>query len=156
MPALTRVELVALLPTPAGCATFLGDGEKTIVFYIDPSIGISLNAAMCGEKAKRPQTHDLFMDTLKGLGATISRCIIVSMDDDIYYARLILEAVNEVLDRKIVELDARPSDCLALSVRSGAPLYVVSELWDRLEDMTLALEELRKNMPTDQAPPGKT
>jgi bifunctional DNase/RNase len=49
------------------------------------------------------------------------------------------------MERKIVELDARPSDCLALAVRCGAPFYVVKELWDRLEDMTGVLQEMREN-----------
>ena len=44
MSGLVRVEPVALLPTPAGCAVFLGDGKKVIVFYIDPAIGASINA----------------------------------------------------------------------------------------------------------------
>ena len=46
MPALVRVEPIALMPTPAGCAVFLGDGHKAIVFYIDLAIGASINAAI--------------------------------------------------------------------------------------------------------------
>ncbi len=47
------------------------------------------------------------------------------------------------MERKIVELDARPSDCLALVVRCGAPIFVVKELWDSLEDMTPVLREMK-------------
>jgi uncharacterized protein len=144
MPALTRVELIALLPTTAGCAVFLGDGEKSIVFYIDPSVGQSINAVMIGQLPARPMTHDLLMLTLQAFGATVSRAVIVRMENEVYYARLICEAVNEVMERKIVELDARPSDCLALVVRTGAPLYVLTELWERLDDMSDVLKEMRK------------
>ena len=49
------------------------------------------------------------------------------------------------MERKIIELDARPSDCLALAVRCGAPFYVVRKLWDTLEDMTAVLAEMREN-----------
>jgi bifunctional DNase/RNase len=152
MPDLVRVEPIALLPTQAGCAVFLGDGTKAIVFYIDPSVGASINAALSGKLPPRPLTHDLMMLTLQAFGAKVSRAVIVRMEKDIYYARLILEAQNEVMERKIVELDARPSDCLAVVARCGAPLYVVKSVWDTLEDMTGTLEAMRESDPNDDGP----
>jgi len=144
MPDLVRVEPIALMPTPAGCAVFLGDGKKSIVFYIDLAIGTSINAALAGQTPPRPLTHDLFVHTLEGFGAKVSRAVIHEIDEEIYYARLILEAENEIMERKIVELDARPSDCIALAVRVGAPIYVVSEVWEGLSDMSDTLEEMRR------------
>ena len=44
----------------------------------------------------------------------------------------------------MAELDARPSDCLALAVRCGAPVFVVQEVWDALPDMAAVLEEMRE------------
>jgi len=150
MNELIRVEPVALLPTQAGCAVFLGDGVKVIVFYIDPGVGASINASLSGQVAPRPLTHDLYLQTLQTFGAHVSRAVIVRMEKEVYYARLILEAENEIMERKIVEIDARPSDCLALVARCGAPFYVVRELWERLEDMSKTLAEMR-----DHAPPGE-
>jgi bifunctional DNase/RNase len=49
------------------------------------------------------------------------------------------------MERKIIELDARPSDCLAVSVRCGAPVYVERKLWNSLEDMSGVLAEMRGN-----------
>ncbi len=143
VPALVRVEPIALLPTPAGCAVFLGDGKKAIVFYIDLAIGASINSALAGETPPRPLTHDLYLLTLEAFGAKVSRAVIVAVDQEIYYARLILEAQNEIMERKIVEIDARPSDCIAIAVRSGAPLFVVRELWERLDDMSSVLQDMR-------------
>jgi len=100
---LVRVEPVALLPTPAGCAVFLGDGRKVIVFYIDPAIGASINAVLSGTQSPRPLSHDLFAQTLDAFGA----------------------------------------DCIALAVRHKAPLFVIPEVWEELDDMTEALEALR-------------
>ena len=145
MPDLVRVEPVALLPTQAGCAVFLGDGKKCIVFYIDPAVGASINASLSGQLPPRPLTHDLFLLTLESFGAKVARAVIVRMEQEIYYARLILEAENEIMERKIVELDARPSDCLALVARCGAPFYVLRELWNSLDDMTHILAEMREN-----------
>lgn len=145
MPDLVRVEPIALMPTQAGCAVFLGDGSKAIVFYIDPGVGASINASLSGQAPLRPLTHDLFLLTLKTFGATVTRAVIVSMNDEVYFARLIMEAENEIMERKIVELDARPSDCIALVVRCGAPLFVVRELWDSLQDMSSVLAEMRES-----------
>lgn len=145
MSDLVRVEPIALLPTQAGCAVFLGDGAKAIVFYIDPAVGASINAALGGQLPARPLTHDLFLLALETFGAKVSRAVIVQVEEEIYYARLILEAENEIMERKIVELDARPSDCLALAVRCGAPFYVVRALWETLEDMSGVLAEMRES-----------
>jgi uncharacterized protein len=143
MHPLVRVEPIALFPTPNGCAVFLGDGMKCIVFYIDPALGAAINAGLTGQVPSRPLTHDLFSATLQAFGANISRAIIVRMENDVYYARLILEAENEIMERKIIEIDARPSDCLALTVRCNAPLYVVKTLWDSLRNMTDVLDEMK-------------
>ena len=152
MPNLVRVEPIALLPTQAGCAVFLGDGHKAIVFYIDPSVGASINASLNGQLPPRPLTHDLYLLTMEAFGAKISRAVIVRMEQEVYYARLIIEAQNEIMERKIIELDARPSDCLALSVRCGAPFYVVESLWESLEDMSGVLAEMRGNEGDEAGP----
>ena len=138
-----RVEPVALMPTSAGCAVFLGDGEKVIVFYIEPAIGASINAVMSGVKPPRPLTHDLFSQMLDAFGAKVERAVIVKAEGDIFYARLFVVAENEIMERKVVEIDARPSDCLALAVRQDAPVYVRKQVWDELRDMSDVLAELK-------------
>jgi len=139
-----RVEPVALMPTPAGCAAFLGDGEKSIVIYIEPSIGASINAVMSGVKPPRPLTHDLFSQVLDVFGAKVDRVTIVEADGEVYYARLFMIAENEIMERKVVEIDARPSDCIALAVRQQAPVYVLKEVWDKQKDMSSTLEDLKE------------
>ena len=143
MSDLVRVDPVALLPTQAGCAVFLGDGDKSIVFYIEPAIGASIQSAIADQKPPRPLTHDLFSDVLKAFGAAVKRVLIVKVENDVFYARLFIEAENEIQEKMIVELDARPSDSIALAVRAKAPIFVVKEVWEELKDMTGVLEELR-------------
>jgi bifunctional DNase/RNase len=149
MKELVRVEIIALMPTQAGCAVFLGDGSKAILFYIDPAVGLSINAVMSGQKMPRPLTHDLYMLTLQAFGGKVSRTIINKVDGDVFYARLILEAENEIMERKIIELDARPSDCLAIAARAEAPIYVTREVWDSLEDRQPLLDQMRSGKPED-------
>ena len=155
MPELVRVEPIALLPTQAGCAVFLGNGDKAIVFYIDPGVGASINAALSGQTPPRPLTHDLYLLTLQAFGAKVLRAVIVKMEDDIYYARLFLQAENEIMEKKIVELDARPSDCLAITARCDAPFFVVKEVWDALEDMSEVLKEMRESGSKDKSGEGE-
>jgi bifunctional DNase/RNase len=138
------VEPIALMPTQAGCAVFLGDGHKVISFFIDPAIGASINAVLAGQKPERPLTHDLFLMSLEAFGARLQRVVIVSMKDEVYFARVIFQVENEIQEKKIVELDARPSDCIALAVRAHAPMYVVTDLWDSLADVSDTLEEMRR------------
>lgn len=145
MAELVRVEIIALMPTQVGCAVFLGDGEKAILFYIDPAVGLSINTVMSGQTMPRPLTHDLYMLTLEAFGAKVSRMIINDVQGDVFYARLIIEAQNEIMERKIIELDARPSDCLAISARAEAPMYVKKTVWDSLEDRQPLLDQMRKD-----------
>ena len=144
MPELVRVQPIGLMPTQAGCAVFLGDGAKAIVFYIDPAMGAAIHAVISGEAPSRPLTHDLFLQALDAFGAKVTRAVITAMSGDVYHARLFIEARNEIMEHKIVELDARPSDCLALVVRCGAPIHVVRGLWDSLEDMSDVLERMQR------------
>ncbi len=144
MPKLEQVEPIALMPTQGGCAVFLGNGKKVIYFFIDPSIGASINGVLAQQAPERPLTHDLFMMTLESFGAQVLRVIIVAMTDEVYFARVIFQVENELQERKIVELDARPSDCIALAVRAHCPIYVVAELWEQLPDVSNTLEEMRK------------
>lgn len=143
-----RVEIIALMPTEAGCAVFLGDGSKVILFYIDPAVGLSINMVMSEQKSPRPLTHDLYMLTLQAFGAQVSRVVINAVDGDVFFARLILTAENEIMEKKIIELDARPSDCLAIAARAQAPIYVARDVWNVLEDRSTFLEQMR----TDQEP----
>ena len=73
-----------------------------------------------------------------------SRSVLTELKNSTYYARLILQQQNE-LGRKIVEIDARPSDCIALATAQKRPLYVASALFNQVEDMSKWLEEINEN-----------
>ncbi len=140
---LVELNIAALIPTRAGCAVFLGDGEKIIHFFIDLHIGQAINDQISGEDTVRPMTHDLFYQSLEALGARMTKMVIVDYEDEVYFARTYLEMENEVAHRKIIDIDSRPSDAMALAVRFGAPMYVKEEVWADLEDMTPLLESLK-------------
>lgn len=133
---LVEIEVKAVVPTSGGCAVFLGNPHKIFVIYIDHSVGLAISMAMRGETKERPQTHELIGSVLAGFGAKVDRVIINHFADGVYYARLILIAENELYERKIVEIDARPSDSLALAVQAGAAVYLTHEVWEAVEDVT--------------------
>lgn len=144
MAQMEQVEPIALMPTQGGCAVFLGNGKKVIYFFIDPAIGASINGVLAQEAPERPLTHDLFMMMLESFGAKVLRIIIVKMVNDVYFARIIFQAENELQEKKIVELDARPSDGIALAVRAHCPIYVLEDLWNQLPDVSETLEQMRR------------
>jgi len=133
---MVKVEPIALLPTPSGCAVFLSEGKKVILIYIDPSIGAAINMGLQGEEAPRPLTHDLFHGVLGAFGAEVTQVIIVGAEDEIFYARMFIEVENELMHKKIIEVDARPSDSIALAVRDNAPIYVLKKVWSKLNDVS--------------------
>lgn len=141
---MVKVEPIALLPTPSGCAVFLSEGKKVILIYIDPSIGAAINMGLQGEEAPRPLTHDLFHGVLGAFGAEVTQVIIVGAEDEIFYARMFIEVENELMHKKIIEVDARPSDSIALAVRNNAPIYVLKKVWSKLNDVSDLLEDMKK------------
>lgn len=150
-----QVEVKNVLATSAGSAIFLGNEEKVFVIYVDHSVGSAINMFLHGTPKPRPQTHDLFADVLTALGAHVDRVVINDFTDTVFFARLIIIAENELDERKIVEIDARPSDSIALAVQAGAPIYVAHHVWESVEDMSIVLKKMQDaNNEADEGFPG--
>jgi bifunctional DNase/RNase len=138
------VEIRGILPANTGCAIFVGNSSKVFVIQVEHNMGAVIGMFLRETPKQRPLTHDLVNHIFKGLNVTIERVIITELKDSTYYARLILKQENE-LGCKIVEIDARPSDCLALATAQKRPIYVSSSLFDQVEDMTEYLERISEN-----------
>ena len=136
-----EVQIRGLAATSGGCAVFLGNEEKVFVILVDQNVGAAIAMFKQGTQMARPLTHDLLANILRALGAKIERVIINDLKRGTYFARLVLSSENELQQKKIIEIDARPSDCIAMATQQPAPIYVSLDVWDELEDMT---EELRK------------
>lgn len=141
--SVVKIEVKAVLPTNGGSAVFLGNEEKAFVIYIDDSIGAAITMAMRQVPRERPQTHELIAAMLKGLGAKVERVVINDMHEGVFFARIILSMENELHQRKIVELDARPSDSIAIATQVGAPVYVSDSVWDNVADMSEMLKRVQ-------------
>jgi hypothetical protein len=129
----------------AGRAIFLGNDDKVFVIYVDESVGVAISMLMRGETRERPMTHDLTVHLLTALGARVERVVINDVKSETYFARLIVGCENELFQRKIIELDGRPSDCIALAIAQKAPIYVAKEVWDEVEDRSDVLRQIEEN-----------
>ena len=141
--SVVQIEVKNVLATSAGSAVFLGNADKVFVIYVDNSVGSAINMFLHGTPKPRPQTHDLFADVLTALGARVERVVINDFTDTVFFARLIIVAENELDERKIIEIDARPSDSIALAVQAEAPIYVASHVWEAVEDMSIVLKKMQ-------------
>ena len=139
-----QVQIKALIPTNAGVAVFIGNAEKIFVIYVDPSVGSAINMFVNGASKERPLTHDLMALILAAVGAKVDRVIVNDLKSGTYFGRLIITAENELQQRKIIELDSRPSDCLAMATQQKAPIFVSREVWDEVEDMSDVLETMQQ------------
>jgi uncharacterized protein len=138
-----EVQIRGLAATSGGCAVFLGNEEKVFVMLVDQSVGAAIAMFKQGTQKERPLTHDLLANILRALGAKIERVIVNDLKGT-YFARLVLSSENELQQKKIIEIDARPSDCIAMAAQQPAPIYVSLDVWDELEDMTEALREMQQ------------
>jgi uncharacterized protein len=138
------VEIRGILPANSGCAIFIGNDEKVFVIQVEHNMGAVIGMFLRDTPKERPLTHDLMNSIFKGFNINVERVVITELKNSTYFARLILQQQNE-LGRKIVEIDARPSDCLALATAQKKPLYVSTALFSQVEDMSKWLEEINEN-----------
>ena len=149
--SLIELKITSLIPTRAGCAIFLEAGEKVTQFFIENSIGQAINDHLAGETYERPMTYDMTTALLTSFGARLESLVISEFKasdegDEIFYATMIWEMSNEIEHRKVVEIDCRPSDGIALAVRQKVPIMVESRVWDQAVDRSELLEELKGQM----------
>lgn len=144
-----QVTVKALVPTQTGCGVFLTDGAKVIAIFVDHSVAAAITMFMHGIRKPRPLTHDLIASIFAGLGARVEKVVVNDLKDDTFFARLYLVQENE-LGRNVVEIDARPSDSIAVALQQKCPIYVSAGVWERAEDMSWALEQASTAEPPDE------
>jgi bifunctional DNase/RNase len=101
------------------------DGGRYLPIWIGIYEANAIALALSQVVTERPITHDLIVIMLQELGAEVKRVEIVSVDSDVFFAKLFLE-----IAREIKEIDSRPSDALAIAVRLGTKVFVSKEVLD--------------------------
>ena len=137
------VSVKGVMPTTNGCAVFLGNDEKTFVIYVDHPVGDAIRMTLDGVKKERPLTHDLISHIFLGLEVKLEHIVINDVNEGTFFARILLRMENE-LGKKIIEIDARPSDATVLALKHKRPIYVAKKVFDSSEDMSEILERVLK------------
>jgi len=99
------------------------DGTRRLPIWIGPPEASAIAMEIAGKKFQRPLTHDLMVSILKGLQARVRRVEICDLKQNTFYARITIEAAGQLLS-----IDARPSDSIALALKTKAKIYAAEEL----------------------------
>ena len=100
--------------------------DRYLPIWIGPWEASAIAMKLQGLTPDRPLTHDLFAAALEGLGARVDRVIISALAEETFHARLLLEHGG-----RMVEVDSRPSDALALAVRAGGRIFAAEAVLDQ-------------------------
>ncbi|PJD97890.1 MAG: hypothetical protein CK425_01800 [Parachlamydia sp.] len=119
-----------IMQTRAYTVVILGSGEKRFAIYTDPTTGRNLQMCLTGLEKARPLTHDLIDSIFQGLEVRILQVVINDLQDTVYFARLFLEQTIGSI-RHIIEIDARPSDCITLALMNNVPVYCTREVLEK-------------------------
>lgn len=104
------------------------DGSRMIPIYIGPAEANAIAMELADVKFERPLTHDLLQQVIVGLGAQLNRVVVTRVEKNTYYAELQLRR-----DDHVVQVDARPSDSIAIALRLKAPIFTSEDLLEPSE-----------------------
>ncbi|NGX50478.1 MAG: hypothetical protein K1060chlam2_00324 [Chlamydiae bacterium] len=133
---LVPIQFNKILQSQSYTVFVLGTEDKQFAIYTSPHVGQNIQIDLAEQIKPRPHTNDLINSIFGGLDITPIQVVITDVQDTIYFARLFIE---QTIDgkRKILEIDARPSDCLTLAIQSEIPIYCTQDVFDRV----IAVEE---------------
>jgi bifunctional DNase/RNase len=102
------------------------DGSRVLPIWIGPAEASAIAMELQGVKAARPMTHDLLKQVIVGLGGELRRIVISAVRENTYFAELLIQREDHVF-----QVDARPSDSIALALRLNAPIFASDQLLEQ-------------------------
>ncbi len=137
-----EMELITVGMAPKGDGNVLVlrevDGERLLILGIGFAEASSIAMAAEGVPTPRPMTHDLMLNVIHRLGGSLIRVVVHDMRDETFIGQIEVDTENGIL-----EIDARPSDSIALAIREDCPIYV--------SDMVLELAAVTQDMIGDDS-----
>lgn len=103
------------------------NGNRIMPIVIGIMEVTAIKMKISGLTSPRPMTHDLFCNAINQLGAKIQKVVITKLEQNTFFAKLVLQ-----IDSKLEEVDARPSDSIALAIRAKAPIFVEEGILDSI------------------------
>jgi len=101
------------------------DADRYLAIWIDPYMAEQITFALQEVEVARPMTHDLIREMLRTLDAHVVRVEVLSLKGDVFYGNIVVEVNNRTID-----IDSRPSDALALAVRTHVPILISQEVME--------------------------
>lgn len=120
------------------------EGERALPIWIGAGEASAIHMQLSHMTVSRPLTHDLLVAAIRGMGGTLTRVVITRVEQNTYYAQLEL-----VVDGQDVNLDARPSDSIAVALRTGSPIFAEDSLLDMV---TVEISEGEEAAPPSPGP----
>jgi bifunctional DNase/RNase len=111
--------------------------DRYLPIWIGSNEADAIARRLQGVTPERPLTHDLFANTLAELGVTVKQVVVSDLSDETYRDRLVLE-----FGGRTVEIDARPSDAIALALRAAVPIFATDGVLDRAGIMANEPEDI--------------
>ena len=116
---------------------FVPTEEMCLPIWIGEAEAASIALVLRGESFSRPLTHDLLAMVVDGLDGRVDRVVITDQREGTYYARIYFGR-----DNNVVAVDARPSDSIALALRTEAPIYIEETVVTKVRDSLVPLDIL--------------
>ena len=104
-------------------------GERSFPIVIGIVEIFAIDRRLKGIMPPRPMTHDLLGSVIDGLGAKIERIVISDLRNHTFYAKIVLS-----LNGRLIEIDSRPSDAIALGVATEAPIFVAEHVFEKTSE----------------------
>lgn len=101
------------------------DADRYLAIWIDPYMAEQITLALQEVEIQRPMTHDLIKNLLNSVDAQVLRVEVIELRGEVYYGNIVVDINGDML-----EIDSRPSDALALAVRTHVPIMVSREVMD--------------------------
>lgn len=102
------------------------DSDRYLPIWIGPAEADAIAVRLQDVSVARPLTHDLLRNMIEQLGARVAYIVVNDLENDTFYARIVLD-----VNGKTLEVDSRPSDAIALAVRVDAPIFAEESVLDR-------------------------
>lgn len=118
------------------------DGPRRLPIVIGEPEAQAIANELEGVRPQRPMTHDLLRNVIEALGASVKEVVIAELREGTFYAKVVFEYSD-------LEVDARPSDAIALAVRCNAPLYISEAIMD---EVALRAEDIQEIDDDDASP----
>lgn len=106
-------------------------GDRVLPIWVGNFEAMSISSVLSGTAPPRPMTHDTAINIIRAFSSRLERVVVHKLENNTFYARLYVKRHDEETQHiKIVEIDCRPSDAIALALRMEAPIYVDRSVLD--------------------------